>query len=122
VNRSGAAERSVSAAAKGTTFRYSLSEAARVLFNVDRAQPGRRAGRRCVKPTARNRGKRRCTRYLKFGRFAVSANAGPGSHRYSGRIGRRSMKPGAYRATLVATDAAGNSSKPKSLKLKVVRH
>ena len=31
------------------------------------------------------------------------------------------MKPGAYRTTLVATDNAGNGSKPTSLKLKVVR-
>ena len=31
------------------------------------------------------------------------------------------MRPGAYRATLVATDGAGNGSKQRSLKLKVVR-
>jgi secreted trypsin-like serine protease len=121
VDRSGAAERAVSAAAKGTTFNYSLSEAARVLFKVERALPGRRAGRKCVKQTARNRGKRRCTRYVLFGRFAVIGPAGRLSHHFSGRIGMHAMKPGAYRATLVATDAAGNGSKPRSLKLKVVR-
>jgi hypothetical protein len=121
VDRSGAAERAVSAAAKGTTFKYSLSEAARVLFKVERALPGRRAGRKCVKQTARNRGKRRCTRYVLFGRFAVIGPAGAASHHFRGRIGRRAMKPGAYRTTLVAADPAGNRSKPRSLKLKVVR-
>ena len=121
VDRSGAAERAVGATAKGTRFQYQLSEAARVVFTVKRALPGRRVGRRCVKPTARNRGKRRCTRYVTFGRFAVFAPPGVGIHRFSGRIGRRAMKPGAYRTTLVATDNAGNGSKPHSLKLKVVR-
>ncbi len=121
VDRSGAPERAVGATAKGTRFQYQLSEAARVVFTVKRASPGRRVGRRCVKPTARNRGKRRCTRYVTFGRFAVIAPPGVGIHRFSGRIGRRAMKPGAYRTTLVATDNAGNGSKPRSLKLRVVR-
>jgi hypothetical protein len=31
------------------------------------------------------------------------------------------LKPGSYRLTLVATDAAGNASKPKRLTFKVVR-
>jgi secreted trypsin-like serine protease len=121
VDRSGAAERPVSAAAKGTTLRYRLSEAAHVVVTIARTQPGRRAGKRCVKQTRRNRTKRRCTRSVNFGSFAVDAGAGAGSHAFSGRIGRRSMKPGSYRATLVGTDAAGNSSKKKTLRLKVVR-
>jgi len=121
VNRSGPAERPVSSAKSGTTFRYRLSEPARVVFTIDRALPGRRAGGQCAKPTSRNRGKRTCTRYSRFGHFAHAGTAGSNSKRYSGRIGRKSMKPGRYRATLLARDPDGNRSKARSLELRVVR-
>jgi secreted trypsin-like serine protease len=121
VNRRGASERPVVSAKAGTTFRYSLSEAARVVFTIEQALPGRRSGRSCVKPTRKNRSKRRCTRVQLFGRFAVASKAQSNSKSYSGRIGRKAMKPGSYTAKLVATDAAGNASAAKTLKLKVVR-
>ena len=125
VNRRGRAEVPVAAAAKrGTTFRYRLSENARVVFTIARALPGRRVGRACRKPTARNRTRPRCTRYVRVrgGRFAATARAGANRKRFSGRIGRRALKPGRYRASLVATDAAGNASRPpKRLAFRVVR-
>lgn len=121
VDSRGAAERPVAAAPAGTTFRYVLSEDARVVFTIEQALPGRRSGKRCVKPTRRNRGKRKCTRFVSFGRFAAASKAQSNSKRYSGRIGRKAMKPGTYRATLVAADAPGNTSAPKALTLKVVR-
>jgi hypothetical protein len=121
VDRSTPPETPVSAANRGTTFRYVLSEDARVVFTIDRALPGRRSGKRCVAQTRRNRGKRKCTRYQRFGRFAVASKALTNSKRFSGRIGSKAMKPGVHRATLVATDAAGNHSLPKIVKLTVVR-
>lgn len=121
VDRKGAPEKAVSAAKKGTTLSYRLSEQGRVVFTVEQALPGRRSGKKCVKQTRRNRGKRKCTRYVRFGRFANASTAGANKHRYKGRIGKKAMKPGSYRATLVATDAAGNSSKARALKLRVVR-
>jgi hypothetical protein len=54
-------------------------------------------------------------------RFAKQSKAGANRKRFSGRIGKRALKPGRYRATLVATDAAKNRSKPKRLLFKVVR-
>ena len=121
VNRRGPSERPVISAKAGTTFRYSLSEDARVLFTIEQALPGRRSGRSCVKQTRKNRGKRKCTRFQRFGRFAAASKAQSNRKRYSGRIGRKAMRPGKYRAVLVATDAAGNPSASKTLKLKVVR-
>jgi hypothetical protein len=121
VDKSGAAERPVAAALKGTTFHYALSEDARVVFTIQQALPGRRSGSRCVSPTRRNRGKRKCTRFVSFGRFAVASKAHSNSKPFSGRIGRKAMRPGTYRAILAATDSAGNTSKPATLKLKVVR-
>jgi hypothetical protein len=38
---------------------------------------------------------------------------------FSGRIGK--LRPGRYRATLIATDAAGNRSRPKRVAFRVAR-
>ncbi len=95
---------------KGTRFRYSLSERARVVFTIQHR----------VKCKSR-RNRRHCTRFVRSGRFAVASKAGANVHRFSGRIGHKRLKPGRYRALLVATDAAGNSSKVKRLGFRVVR-
>jgi hypothetical protein len=111
----------VAAAKRGTTFRFRLSEAARVVFTIARVKPGRRVGGRCVKPTPRNRSRRRCKRYVKVGRFAMNAKADANRKRFSGRIGRKTLSRGPHRATLVARDAAGNVSSPVRLSFRVVK-
>ena len=118
----GAAEVPVAARAKrGTVFRYTLSEPARVVFTIKRATIGRRVGGSCRRRTSANRNRRRCTRYVRAGRFAKQSATGANRHRFSGRIGRRSLRPGKYRATLVARDAAGNRSTPRRLGFTVVK-
>jgi hypothetical protein len=113
------------AARKGGTFKYTLSESARVVFKIEQKLKGRRVKRGkkrvCARPSRKNRKKRRCTRYKRFGSFAVASLAGKNTKKFSGRIGRRRIKPGSYRATLVATDAAGNRSTPRQLSFRVVR-
>jgi hypothetical protein len=122
VNTRRAAEVPVAARAKrGTVFRHTLSEDARVLVTLQRARAGRRVGRSCRKRARSNRKRRRCTRFVRAGRFAKQSTAGANRHPFSGRIGRRSLRPGKYRATLVATDAAGNRSASRRLKFKVVK-
>jgi hypothetical protein len=121
VNRKGKAEMSVARSPKGTTFRYTLSEAARVVVTIERESTGRTVGRKCVKQTSKNRKRKKCKRYTKTGRFAITSTAGANRHAFSGRIGRKSLGVASYRASLVATDAAGNASKVKRLSFKVVR-
>ena len=125
VNRRGTRETPVAAqrrrVRRGTTFRYRLSEAARVVFTIQRAKPGRRVAGRCRKPTRTNRRRPRCTRYVRIGRFAQQAVAGANRKRFSGRIGTRRLRPGRHRALLVATDAAGNRSAPRRLGFRIVR-
>jgi hypothetical protein len=120
VNPRGSAETPVAAAKKGTTFRYTLSEAARVVVTIKRGTPGRKVGGRCVKPRRANRAAPRCVRYVRVGRFAIASPAGATRHRFSGRIGSKKLSVGGYRAILVATDAAGNRSAPKRLPFWVV--
>jgi hypothetical protein len=123
VDPNGRAETAVSARARrGTTFRYRLSEAARVVFTIERPAAGRKSGKKCVRPSRKNRKKRKCTRYLFAGRFAVQSAAGRNSHHFSGRIGRRKLRPGRYRVTLAATDAAGNVSAVRRVAFRIVKN
>ena len=100
----------MSGAARGTTFRYALSEAARVTFTIERKRPGR-----C------GRAKRRCARFKRVAAFAADGVAGPNAKRFSGRIGRRTLAPAAYRALVTATDAAGNRSVAATVRFTVLR-
>jgi hypothetical protein len=106
---------------RGTRFAYSLSEPARVVFTIERRLPGRKVGRKCKKPTRSKRSKKRCTRYKRFGRFAQQGRAGKNAKKFSGKVGKKKLKPGTYRVTLVATDPTGNRSVPKRLTFTVVR-
>jgi hypothetical protein len=76
--------------ARGTRFRYTLSEAARVTVRIQRARPGRG--------------------YVRVGTLRRSGAKGANSIRFTGRIGTRALRPGRYRALISATDAAGNRS------------
>jgi hypothetical protein len=103
-----------------TTFRYTLSEPAQVVFTIQRALAGRKVAGKCRKPTAANRKKPKCTRFALAGRFAQASLLGKNTRLFKGKPGGKQLKPGSYRATLVATDAAGNHSLPKRLRFKVV--
>jgi acid phosphatase type 7 len=117
VDRTGAA----AAAKRGTTFVYSLSEVAVVRFTVERRSKGRLVDGRCRRPTRKNRGARPCSRYTAVGSFSRSAVAGANRTKFRGKVSRRWLKPGSYRAGLRATDGAGNRSQRKRVRFKVVR-
>jgi len=119
------ARSSAGKAKHGTRFTFTLSEPARVTITIERKARGRRAGAgrraRCVKQTAANRKARRCVRFVKAGSLSAQAGAGRQSLRFSGRLRGRPLKPGGYRATIVAVDAAGQSSDPRRVSFRVVR-
>jgi hypothetical protein len=106
---------------RGTRFRYTLSEQARVTITIQRTLPGRRAGGRCVRPTPRLRVAKRCTRSRTVGTLTRSATKGANSIRFTGRIGSRTLRPGRYRALITATDTAGNRSTPRPARFRVAR-
>jgi hypothetical protein len=108
-------------ARRGTTLRLFLSEAARVRFDVLKKSTGRRVGKRCVKPTRRNRGRKRCTRLTRKGTFRRAAPAARSKVAFSGRIRRRALKRGRYALRATPTDAAGNTGTRRSLSIKIVR-
>jgi hypothetical protein len=92
----------------GTTFRFTLNEAATVRFAFGQLLPGRKVNGKCVAQTAANRGHRACTRSLPRGSLSFSAGTGPHKLAFRGRITRtRTLKPGRYTLTITATNAAG---------------
>jgi hypothetical protein len=97
---------------QGTRVRFTVSEPATIAFAVQRAGAGRRAGGRCVRPTAANRARARCTRWLATAvrLVAHARKRGAGSVLFAGRLGRHRLTTGSQRLVATATDAAGNRS------------
>jgi hypothetical protein len=106
---------------RGTTFRFTLSEAARVRVVVARKTAGRRVGGRCLAATPARRKRAKCTRYVTVGSISVSAVAGRNSVKFSGRLKGRALASGAYRASFTATDAAAQRSAVRTVSFRVVR-
>jgi DNA-binding beta-propeller fold protein YncE len=104
-------------AAVGTVVRYTLSESAAVTLRIQRAVAGRRVGRSCRLAG----GGRPCRRWVTAGTLRRSGLPGPNRVRFSGRIGGRALRPGAYRLIVTATDAAGNRASGRSQAFRVVR-
>jgi Tol biopolymer transport system component len=109
-------------AKRGTTFRFRLSENAAVRIVVARKLAGRRKGKRCVAPTRKLRRAKRCSRFKTRHTLRRAKDvAGLNRIAYSGRVGRTKLRPGTYRATLTATDAAGNRSRARTVSFRVVK-
>jgi hypothetical protein len=84
-------------------LRYALSESARVTVRIQRRIRGHRA------------------RYRTLGKLAKPARQGANRLKLSRRIRARDIRPGRYRAVIVAIDAAGNRSAPKVAAFRVRR-
>ena len=102
--RVGAKPTPVSAARRrapvGTTFRYRVSTAAAVKLTINRLRPGKRR--------------------VRAGRLRRTGRQGLNRTRFSGRIGRRALRPGRYEVAVVAT-TGGRSSAPARASFLVVR-
>ena len=101
----------------GTTFKYTLSDAATVEIVIAQRVGGRHKGKQCVAPTPKLRRAKRCIRSVLRGILTRASHAGVNSVAFSGRIGTNALKPGSYSATLTArrpgaTNSAEHISKP----------
>jgi hypothetical protein len=88
---------------RGTRFRYSVTEQARVTLKIQRRLRGRRA------------------RYRTVGKLSRTARQGANRTRFTGRLGRRALRPGRYRVRITATDAAGNRSTARATRFRIAR-
>jgi hypothetical protein len=100
---------------RAVTLRLALSEDATVKVTLTRAAPGIRSGAKCVKRPRRVPAKaRRCTRRVAAGRASAQLKAGTGRTLSTARLAT-----GSYRASIVATDAAGNTSNAVTVAFRV---
>ena len=108
-------------AGKGTVFRFSTSEAGSARIVIAKKTQGRRVGGKCKPKTRKNRRKKKCS-FFKTVTTLRRANlaAGQVSIPFSGKVGKRKLRPGSYRATIFVTDAAGNTA-TKVLTFKIKR-
>jgi hypothetical protein len=103
--------------ARGATLRFTASEPSLVTFTAERVLPGRRSGERCV--AGRRHGKA-CMVFKKIGgSLRFDATPGQNTVTFSGQFGSRTLKPGHYRLTAIAIDAAGNRSNPAQVTVTV---
>ncbi|MDQ6805995.1 MAG: FG-GAP-like repeat-containing protein [Actinomycetota bacterium] len=105
----------------GTTFRYTLSEAATVKIVIAERLPGRRKGKSCVAATTKPGHSKRCTRIVVVGTLRRMSHQGANKVAFSGRIGTKALKPGSYQATLTATDNAHKTSRAKTVTFTIVK-
>jgi Tol biopolymer transport system component len=120
-NRKAAKRKAKTGTAIGTAVRFTLNTRATVSVAIERSAAGRDVGGSCRRPAPRLRRRRACVRWTKAG--TLTRRSLPGGRRsvaFSGRIGRRALPPGRYRATVRAGNASG-SSKPVALAFTVVR-
>jgi hypothetical protein len=98
--------------ATGTTISFQLSAAATVTLSFQRAMPGQLAGHSCLAPSRRRRRAHRCTRYTPVsGSIVLHAHVGSDDIHFQGALdGGSLLAPGPYRLTLVASDAAGETT------------
>ena len=107
----------------GTTFRYTLTRSATLTITITHRAAGLRRGKRCLAPTRKLRRAhaKHCTRTVTDGKLTrANQPQGPGAVEFSGRIGRRPLAPGRYRAEFSARNIAGRST-PVLLNFVVVR-
>lgn len=105
----------------GTAIRFTLNARANVGIAIERKASGRKVGRQCRRATRKLRKKKPCVRWVAVGTLKRNGTAaGRRSVAFSGRIGRKALAPGSYRAVVKASNAAG-SAKPATLAFTVVR-
>lgn len=107
-------------ARRGARLRFTLSEPGRVTVDISRRIVGRPRGRGCTTSTQRSHKLRDCVHDTILARFARAARQGGNTIAFPGHIGRRWLRPGPYRATIVPTDRSSNAGSPARVAFRVL--
>jgi hypothetical protein len=111
---------------KSTRFTWISSEPATARLRIQRTLPGRKVKRKgktvCAKPRRSLRRHKKCTRFSRGVTLTRHAAASLNALRFTGRVKKKALKPGRYRASLTETDAAGNRSRTRHLSFRIVQH
>ena len=106
---------------KGTRIKFNLDVNASVTIKFQKKTKGRKYKGKCRKFTRKTRRKKKCQRYVTTGKLK-RRGLEPGAQKvyFSGRIGKKKLKPGKYRALLTAYNNVG-ASKTVRMGFKVVK-
>lgn len=106
----------------GTTFSFTLNEAASVSFSFAERVGGREVHGKCAAQTKKNRHRHACKRTVTRGALSFAAHAGANTAIFEGRISHAvGLKPGAYTLLITARNSTGQLSVPARLSFTVVR-
>jgi Domain of unknown function (DUF4394)/Calx-beta domain len=107
----------------GTRFKFTLAdvESAAAELQIKRLLPGRKVSGKCRKVSRTNRGRRHCTRKKTVGTLRRTAGKGSNSISFTGRIGKKALKPGRYKARLTATGSSDKESKAVTTGFRIVK-
>ena len=106
----------------GTTFSFILNKQARVSFAFTQQVGGRNVKGKCVAQTKKNRRKPSCKRTVTRGTLSFIGHGGTNKVSFQGRISASKKLPlGRYKLVIIATNAAGQRSSPKSLSFTIVK-
>jgi hypothetical protein len=107
-----------------TTLSLRVSEASKLTITVQRERPGKRGGTK-RKPTchtvAHAPKSHACIALVTDGKITRTLKAGSVKIALDGRVGGHGLAAGAHRLVLVARDAAGNASKPVTVRFTVLK-
>ncbi len=105
----------------GSTFSFSLSEAASVTFTFTQRVRGREVGHNCVAKTRKNAKRKSCRRTVTAGTLTFTAHAGTNKVVFQGRVShRRKLARGRYTLVISGSNSAGRSAS-KSLSFTIVK-
>lgn len=85
---------------QGITVNYSLTRDAFVVVVVQKSAAGRRSGKKCAKPSKKNKKGKRCTRWLNLSSHSFAGTAGANTFKFDGKVHRKRASAGNYRLTL----------------------
>ncbi len=102
-----------------TTLTFTLSEPATVTITFALKSAGKKHGKSCVKPTAKLRKAKSCTRLVTKATLTKALPKGAAKLSLTKKVGTRTLSKGAYTLTVTAVDAAKNKGKATTASLTV---
>jgi PKD repeat protein len=112
---------SAKATPKGSTLKFTLGEAAKVVVTIIKPKGGVKSGKSCKAPSKKHPVKHPQKCDLTLGTITRKNQAATADKlAFSGRIGRTALAKGKYKASLSATDTAGNRSKASTATFTIV--
>jgi len=105
----------------GTTFSFTLNEAARVAFAFTDHMGGRKVKGKCIVATRKNSHAPVCQRTVTVGALAFAGHSGSNRLSFQGRVSRsRKLAPGRYTLRVTATNASGQRSQTRTVSFTIV--